>query len=707
MGVAYKYRGKKNILIILAGIFLVPAPFSFVWAEELGYSSNNFGGVGLLEMRTARFSIDGTLAVGSHYSSQSTRLFTTWQATPWLETTLSYTDQKPDYLGVDRSLDVKIRLMTESDYRPALAIGIQDALGSGRTAAEYIVASKRYYDFDFTAGFSWGYLGSRGGMGNMFKLFGDRFNDRLAIASSGGLRTGSYFAGDEMAFFAGVEYYPPIKGLSFKAEYSGVDSRKYSELSQFKNKTAFNFGVNYRPTNWADIAVGFDHGDRLSVRLTLKQNLHKLKLRKWFNDPRPSPIRSRDKTINPETKTNKKTAQSAYEALKKADLSPLSITVNQQRVEVRKEAGPFFSMAKNIGRTARIMTREMPDNVEEFTVITEEEGLKTSHISLLRRDMEKAARYVGSPEEIWVNSKVKQPTLGVIDNEEAYNPSAYPAFDWGIKPELLSHFGGNEDGRFRADLYAKLYGSIRLTRRWQLSATLKQYIIGDLDKIPSNSAPNIPHVRSDVAKYSREGRTALERVKMAYTSQISNGFYARFSGGLLESMYGGVSAEVLYRPYGSNVAIGGNLNWVKQRDYDQLFSFRDYEIITGQATVYYENLTYNITSKLSAGRYLAGDYGATFDISRRFDNGIRIGVWASWTDMSVDEFGEGSFDKGIYLTLPLELFWYKPSREKMRFDFRSLGKDGGQMLQRGGDLYDMLSTGRKHRLSRDWRNILD
>ncbi|MCK5424632.1 MAG: YjbH domain-containing protein, partial [Emcibacter sp.] len=137
---------------ILLSLVMGCLPFfqSQLMADDNAYSFNNFGGIGLLDMRTARFAPDGTIAVGVHHNSRETRYFSTWQATPWLETTLSYTDDTADRLGIDRSLDVKLRLWTEGDYRPQLAIGVQDALGTGNFGAEYIVASKRYYDFDFT-----------------------------------------------------------------------------------------------------------------------------------------------------------------------------------------------------------------------------------------------------------------------------------------------------------------------------------------------------------------------------------------------------------------------------------------------------------------------------------------------------------------------------------------------------------------------------
>ncbi|MCF8474947.1 MAG: YjbH domain-containing protein [Emcibacter sp.] len=812
-----KYNSCYGLSFAIATIYCGIFSISLSWAEEFDYSYDRFGGIGLLDMPSARFSPDGMLAGGVYYDKYSELGFFTWQATPWLETTLSYTDNKQGNLGIDRSLNMKLRLWQESDYRPQLAIGIQDVLGAGSTAGEYLVASKRYYDFDFTLGFSWGYLGSRGGVANMFRLFGNGFDNRSTSASSGGIRKGSYFAGKDMSAFAGVEYHPPIEGLSLKIEYSGVDTRNITDLSYVKQKTSFNFGVNYKPVSWIDVAFGFDHGDHFGVRLTLRQNLHKLKLKKWFRDTEPSPIYERrtsedsdessreisgrlfgndalfdrlrhfgakiveieqrqdmislkvkiekDNNINPmillgavlesydkvelhilegasishkydatkfdvigqealnrfrkttvyiREKSRDKvtpsvrriTAQAAYDELNKENLKPVSVGLENKKVEVRKTQGPYHSEARNIGRVARVLTKEMPDNIEEFKIISERDGLAISNVTLLRRDLEKANHYQSSPEEIWANTNVSDPQSNekdIVADDLRHKPN----LDWGIMPEKLTHFGGNDDGRFRGDLYATAFGSLQFNQHIKLSAKIRQYIIGDLDKIPDNINPDVPHVRSDIAHYAKEGRTALDNMRIDYTAQVGRDLYTRLTAGIIESMYGGFGAEILYRPYHHNFAFALDINWVKQRGYDQLFSFRDYETFTGHATFYHENENYNITSKLSVGRYLAGDYGATLDISRRFENGVRLGVWATVTDMSSQQFGSGSFDKGIYLTIPIEYFWFKPSREVARFNFRSLGKNGGQMLDRGDSLYDMLSSGRKNRLSYEWRNILD
>ena len=44
--------------------------------------------------------------------------------------------------------------------------------------------------------------------------------------------------------------------------------------------------------------------------------------------------------------------------------------------------------------------------------------------------------------------------------------------------------------------------------------------------------------------------------------------------------------------------------------------------------------------KLSYGEYLAGDIGATIEFKRVFNGGAEIGAFASFTDVSSNEFGE-------------------------------------------------------------------
>ena len=94
----------------------------------------------------------------------------------------------------------------------------------------------------------------------------------------------------------------------------------------------------------------------------------------------------------------------------------------------------------------------------------------------------------------------------------------------------------------------------------------------------------------------------------------------------------------------------------------------------------------NVTLNLSAGQYLAGDRGYTFDVSRKTRSGFRAGFFFTRTNVSAELFGEGSFDKGFYFQLPIDLFLNTNRAGNFNFKLRPLTRDGGQKLQQGSDL---------------------
>lgn len=166
-------------------------------------------------------------------------------------------------------------------------------------------------------------------------------------------------------------------------------------------------------------------------------------------------------------------------------------------------------------------------------------------------------------------------------------------------------------------------------------------------------------------------------------------------GGYLETMYGGAGAEVLYRPVDSNWAFGIDANYVKQRDWhsaQDMMKFTDYSVKTGHLTAYWTpSFAPDVLVKASVGQYLAGDKGGTLDISKHFDSGVVVGGYATITNVSPDEYGEGDFTKGVYVSIPLDLFSSSPTRSRAAVGWVPLTRDGGQQLGRKFQLYDMTS----------------
>jgi hypothetical protein len=145
-----------------------------------------------------------------------------------------------------------------------------------------------------------------------------------------------------------------------------------------------------------------------------------------------------------------------------------------------------------------------------------------------------------------------------------------------------------------------------------------------------------------------------------------------------------------------------DVNRVRQRGFEQRLEFQTYKVTTGFLSFYYEIPYKGLLGVVSAGQYLAGDRGVTFDLSRRFDSGIRVGAWATLTTVPFNAFGEGSFDKGFYFVIPFELFLTNSTTASGVFGFRPLFRDGGQRVLLANRLIEVTGVASYGEVMRDW-----
>jgi hypothetical protein len=190
----------------------------------------------------------------------------------------------------------------------------------------------------------------------------------------------------------------------------------------------------------------------------------------------------------------------------------------------------------------------------------------------------------------------------------------------------------------------------------------------------------MPHVRSDINQYLTEGASGIDALYFEKKETLNRQLYYRAYIGILEQMYSGAGGELLYLPFKARWALGATMNYVKKRAYNRGFDLLDYEAVTAFVSLYYASPLYNYDIAIHAGRYLAEDKGATIELRRTFDNGFSIGAFASFTNVSTEEFGEGSFDKGLYFQIPFNSFVGENTRGKYTTTVRSIQRDGGQKL---------------------------
>ena len=83
-----------------------------------------------------------------------------------------------------------------------------------------------------------------------------------------------------------------------------------------------------------------------------------------------------------------------------------------------------------------------------------------------------------------------------------------------------------------------------------------------------------------------------------------------------------------------------------------------------------------------------------------------MGVFATKTNLSKEEFGEGSFDKGFYFSIPTKLFYPNYRSGNISFGLHPLTKDGGSFLNVHHSLYGIVGDTTQNAVYRDMEDFL-
>ena len=84
-----------------------------------------------------------------------------------------------------------------------------------------------------------------------------------------------------------------------------------------------------------------------------------------------------------------------------------------------------------------------------------------------------------------------------------------------------------------------------------------------------------------------------------------------------------------------------------------------------------------------------------------------MGIFFSITDISKKEFGEGSFDKGFFFNLPIQVFFDDYSRGQSGFGLRPLTRDGAQFLVHAQNLWSTTYQANKDQIISEWDGFYD
>ncbi|NCH75508.1 YjbH domain-containing protein [Cronobacter sakazakii] len=690
---------KKHYYFSLLALAVASACHAETYPAPVGPSQSDFGGVGLMQTPTARMAREGELSLNYRDNDQYRYYSASIQLFPWLETTLRYTDVRTrEYSNVDafsgdqtykdKAFDLKLRLWEEGYWLPQVAVGARDIGGTGLFDAEYLVASKAWGPFDFSLGLGWGYLGTSGNVKNPLCQYDDKFCYRDPSYQRAGSIDGSTMFHGPAAIFGGIEYQTPWQPLRLKLEYEG---NNYTQdfAGKIDQKSKFNVGAIYRVADWADVNLSYERGNTVMFGFTLRTN---------FNDLRPSYNDNRRPEYDPQPQDavlQHSVVANQLTSLKyNAGLNDPQIQVKGDTLYVTGEQYKYRDSREGIERANRIIMNDLPQGVNRIRVtetrLNMPQVTTETDVASLKRHLE------GEPLGHETPLAQQRMTPVVAENPEQGWYIEKSRFNVAINPVLNQSIGGPEN------FYMYQLGLMGTADWWMTdhlltSGSVFVNLANNYDKFnytdPKDNSP-LPRVRTRVREYV-ENNYYVNNLQANYFQHLGGDFYGQIYVGYLETMYAGAGAEVLWRPVDSNWAFGINGNYVKQRDWtspQNMMKFTDYSVKTGHLTAYWTPpFAQDVLIKASVGQYLAGDKGGTLEVAKHFDSGIVVGAYATITNVSPEEYGEGDFTKGVYVSVPFDLFTTSPTRSRAAIGWTPLTRDGGQMLGRKFDLYSMTS----------------
>ena len=689
-------------------------------------SISNYGTIGLLQIPSARFYEEGTLAFGWSANDPYKRGSLIAYPFNWFEASYQYTDidnalysAVPEFSGTqsykDKSFDAKFRLMKEGSLNPGIAIGFRDFAGTGLFSSEYIVLSKRLnHMLDLTMGLGWGKM-SGGELSNPLVDLSDRFNKRTGVQNTlgGEFAVDSYFSGP-MGIFGGLELFiPNINGLRFLIEYDSTHYDKEGMLDindpltislPKDQESRINFGFTYPVSKNVHVKLGYIKGNTINFGFTIKKSLGKKKDAVKKREPIIKNYNSVViKRVN--SKDDKNLYLSSLKYLAENQLYLQDANVTDDTLSISYAQSKYVSGIKSHGRVADILNDLSPEKIKTFELTYLNGGLGLNTITI-DRDSYSRNKESNLYDVAKQNIKIDQVLHARQDYE--YNPSTiFPSHFWNIAPTVRQQIGG-PDGFYFGEIRLQLNSELLISNTVNFMTEASIGIIDNFDDLKLASDSVIPHVRTDIVSYLKESRKFnINRMQLNHFSNITPNIYTKFSIGMLEMMFGGYGGEFLYRPFNRDYAIGFEAWDVKQRDYKMNLKFLDYRIVTGHVNFYYKEPRSKVILSLKGGRFLAGDSGINVDFHRRFESGLRIGAFFSKTDISKYEFGEGSFDKGFYFQLPLDIFLSNHSKEVTGTGLRPLTRDGAAYLMNTHTLFGVTEQGQAINLTRDWADLYE
>ena len=647
-------------------------------------SYNSLGQSGLIHLPNA--SIQEAGSIGFILTNSSLNKLISIVATPtnFLELSFFYHQPKDSiYLSnktnyLDKGFNLKL---VKSFDNLDLAIGIDDIAGTGKLSKEYLAGTYNTNSFKVTLGIGTGALAYEDQYKNPIKGFELRPKKNISIrGNEGGTVDFNTFFKGPVGVFGGIEYYSSLyPGLIIKLESNPYDYTNFLAggrpnskfLNNRRKHKKFNVGIHYKFKN--DIALGIsilkDKG--FDINVSKRINLNKI-------PAQTKPVRAiaTSKSLDEDFAFY----ENLLRNLEREKMFVQSMEIDNGDIKVAvvnnslKSAKASF---EDINIVIKDLANQKKRNINYLSVTEIHSGFEIGTTTALSKNP-------------LIPSKTGKQTIDEPRNNtkdfEYQTILEFPEIYFNIKPEFIYRYA--DPTRFFAGGFdLQLNTEIKFAPNLYLTSVISQQIWNSFSRVRDfPDSPYLPHVRTDVVKYlNNRNSLYLNTFQLNHIDKIANDHYLQLSMGYYEMMFGGYGIEYLWKPFYKNYAVGISAFNVTQRDFNQRFDFQNYETTTGFIDFRYDINKLDVTANLSIGKYLAKDKGYTLELVKHFRSGMSIGGYFTRTNLPPKIYGEGSFDKGFFFDIPLNIF--NSTKNTSRVLIQPLTRDGGAKLKTGNPLF--------------------
>ncbi len=670
--------------------------------DKMPATYNNFLMTGYINMPSALMQCKGMMAAGYSWVPPYKIANVAFQPFSLLECTLNYRifrnvpDPMFGSMGfgdlADRGVSIKLAILRGEDfgYRlPSLSVGSDDFLGTKGFRSQYIVASQVWPQFNVEASIGYGF---------------ERLNGVFGGATWIPWRCSCN---------------PYLNGISLVAEY---DSTDYTDPTREKHPDGrnlshrWNYGIKWRLWDFMDLSVSHVRGEETAFAVSYFYNIGCTEsFVPKLDDPLPycAPVISEPIGCR---RTEQVLAEDFVYALREYGFTLREMGIHtycsgSRELRLVINNCRWLYEEKALEHITELLVALTPDNVDSVVVVCECQGLPVQQYRFCTAYLQAArckqiCRYeleVLSPE-----SEICCPC------NTHYHPIYYqskPWHDWRLAPKTHFLFGST-NGKFKYALGVKA-----CTDGFLFNEVFYRLTLGYIatSSIPPSShdilnPSQLPNVHTDILTYYRTRDITLDEALLQKNWNMGCGWYSKLAGGYFSQFYAGYSGEVLYYPVDSSWAFGLDAAKLYKRNISGL-GFQDrirqmdglkvnyikFGLWQAFVDAYYVPEGGVFDFKVSLGRFLAGDKGGRVEVGHTYPSGMRVMAWYTYTDGHDKVNGNTYHDKGIAVTIPLDLFLTYSCRDSYTHGISAWLRDVGYRTCTGDGLFKLIRGCRRQR----------